>query len=507
MPDVYLNPSDLSPAQASRVLAFLNRASSAQQLHRDIEFPGEPDIGIKLGQRLLDARAALGGSFTDIVQVRSIRLIGPERFTEICVAALGLDPSRWVDLFFGAAPLSAPADTGLAVTLAARPQPAWLGMPLGVTVRVTDRGGVPRSAVPVTVQTGAGRLVWMYGFQRVEGQAITVITGADGSAVLDLLRPPSEPLSELQDAALQDALVQLDVNAGDPLKLEADFRALADLYLLERSYNLRRAIDLFVRDHREAMLAALNPGAWRLAWPMESVLLQADAVLPNAGGSSLARAVGTVVWKNWVGAWLEFLGDRLRQAAGLDASFDAALQRAKGPEVVSELLGQAQAFVAGRSGRAALWVGQKTVTEATTRLTSSPAVAKASPAVQAALLTEMPVAAREVSPTSLGSFTLVKNVSQVSKLDVQLGNEALIGEVARLDSQVLALTQQNDALARQVSTLSTDISDIRLVIAPIGPIGPIAPIAPIAPIGPIGPNTGPLVAPSPPRRRPRVKKP
>ena len=72
MPIVYLQPSDLSAVQAARVLAFLNAASSAAQLDRDIEFPGEPDIGLRLGQRLLDARAALGGQFTDIVQVADL---------------------------------------------------------------------------------------------------------------------------------------------------------------------------------------------------------------------------------------------------------------------------------------------------------------------------------------------------------------------------------------------------------------------------------------------------
>ena len=51
MPIVYLQPSDLSAVQAAQVLAFLNAATSAAQLDRDIEFPGEPDIGLRLGQR------------------------------------------------------------------------------------------------------------------------------------------------------------------------------------------------------------------------------------------------------------------------------------------------------------------------------------------------------------------------------------------------------------------------------------------------------------------------
>jgi hypothetical protein len=159
MPIVYLEPSDLSALQAQQVLDFLNRATSAEQLGRDIEFPDEPDIGVRLGQRLLDAREALGGAYTDIAQVRAVRLIGPERFTEICVGALGLDVRRWVELFYGGAPLALQAESGLAVSIDVLPQPAWLGQPLAVTVRVRDQGGSVRAGVPVTVQSGVGRLV------------------------------------------------------------------------------------------------------------------------------------------------------------------------------------------------------------------------------------------------------------------------------------------------------------------------------------------------------------
>ena len=42
---VYLEPGDLSAAQAARVLAFLNRAESAAQLAREIERTGECRLG------------------------------------------------------------------------------------------------------------------------------------------------------------------------------------------------------------------------------------------------------------------------------------------------------------------------------------------------------------------------------------------------------------------------------------------------------------------------------
>lgn len=456
---VYLQPTDLSPAQAQQVLDFLNRASSAEQLARDIEFPHELDIGVKLGQRLLDARAALGGSFTAVAQVRAVRLIGPERFTEICVAALGFQPDRWVELFYGANPMSTPTETGLAVTLQPRPQPAWLGQPLRLTVRVVDLGGTPRGGVAVTVQTGAGKLSWMYGFQHVEGQAVTVLTGTDGEAELELVREPSEPLSELHQAALENALAELDVNAGDPLKLQADFRALAQLYLLERNYNLRRAIDIYVRDHREAMLGAINPGAWRLSWPVESVLLQADAHASSGGGTAVARAVVAVQWKNWVGAWLEFFGDVLKEASGLDAKFQAALRRGANAEVIADLLGQAQNFVADQAGRSAQWLGQKTIDAAVAKVVSSdlenlPAEARS------ALLTQLEVASREVSPTTLGNFTLVTtirkklgaNITDIGTINLERLNraEALLSQVDTQAARVAELAAQAQRADTQV---------------------------------------------------------
>ena len=453
MPIVHLEPRDLSPLQAQQMIDFLNRATSAQQLARDIDFPGEPDIGVRLGQRLLDARAALGGAFTAVAQVRAVRLIGPDRFTEICVAALGFAPERWLELFHAGSPAFVPTETDLALALEVRPQPAWLGQPLALTLRVADAGGTPCAGIAVTLQTGAGTLVWMYGFTRIEGQAITVVSGADGTAEIELVRAPSEPLSDVQQAALDNAFAALDANAPDPIKLEADFRALASVYLLERSYNLRRAIDIHVRDRREAMLASINPGTWRFAWPVDSVLIQADALAAGGGGNTVARAVRTVEWKNWVGAWLEFFADTLREGAGLDAKFGQALGRGAGSaEVLVDLLGQAQRFVADQSGRTAQWLGQKTIDAAVAKVVSSD-LDNVAPAAREAVLTQFEVAAREVSPTALGSFTLVRNT-----------RKELLGSVAAVDALSLERLNRAEALVAQVDTKAARVEALAVEV-------------------------------------------
>ncbi len=494
MPIVHLEPRDLSVLQAQQVLDFLNRAASAQQLAREIEFPGEPDIGVRLGQRLLDARAALGGAFTAIVQVRAVRLIGPERFTEICIAALGFAPERWAELFYGGSPASAPTETGLALSLDVRPQPAWLGRPLALSLRVADAGGTPRAGIAVTLQTGAGTLVWMYGFTRIEGQAITVLSGADGTADIELVRAPSEPLSDLQQAALDNAFAALDAGAPDPLKLEADFRALAGLYLQERSYNLRRAIDIHVRDRREAMLASINPGTWRFAWPVDSVLVQADALAAGGGGSTVARAVRTVEWKNWVGAWLEFFADALREGAGLDAKFGKALGRAASAEVLVDLLGQAQRFVADQSGRTAQWLGQKTIDAAVAKVVSSD-LDHVAPAAREAVLTQLEVAAREVSPTALGSFTLVRNtrkellgsVSAIDALSLErlTRAEALVAQVdtkaARVEALAIEVERTSSKVGSDVTRFNTDFSRFKTDLADFNRTRPGVVVGPVSP--------------------------
>ena len=445
MPIVYLQPSDLSAVQAARVLEFLNAASSAAQLDRDIEFPGEPDIGLRLGQRLLDARAALGGQFTDIVQVRAIRLIGPERFTEICVAALGLEPTRWVELFYGGDPYATPTETGLALTLALHPQDAWLGEPRTLRLQVNDHGGTPRAGVAVTVQTSIGRLVYLYGFRRIEGQAVTVLTGGDGSAELELLTPPSEPLTETQQAALETALGGLDAQAAHPLALEAGLRAMADTYLRDRSYSLRSAVDLYVRDAHGAAIDTISRARWKLAWPVDSGLIQADVLDAEDRGTSLARAVRTATWIDWVEPWVSFLADVLEGGTPLEQDLAARAKSGDGA-VIDDLLNLAQTHLAGRAGRAAEWVGKRQVETAVDRFIGSGVDVLPGRRAQR-------VAAKRTRPD------LGQRIDTVAQLN--LAEFEHIGVLAR---EVEARATAVDAQLRQVQELAQAVNQDRLAI-------------------------------------------
>lgn len=465
MPIVYLQPSDLSAVQAERVLAFLNAATSAEQLARDIEFPREPDIGVRLGQRLLDARAALGGSFSDILQVRAVRLIGPERFTEICVAALGLDPTRWVELFYGGEALATPTESGLVLSLALHPQDAWLGEPRTLRLQVDDHGGTPRAGVAVTVQASLGRLVYLYGFHRIEGQAVTVLTGSDGSAELELLTPPTEPLTENQQAALETALAALDPRAAHPLALEAGLKAMAEAYLRDRSYSLRTAIDLYVRDAHGAAVDTISRERWKLAWPVDSGLIQADVLDAGGRGSSLARAVRTATWIDWVEPWTSFLADVLAGGTPLEQELAARATSGDGA-LLDGLLNLAQTRLAGHAGRAAEWIGKRQLEAAVDRFIGS-GVETLPAQARDAVVSQLGVAAAEVGPRSLGSYTLDtatradlgQRIDTVA--DLNLAEFEHLGTLAR---EVEARAGAVDAQLRQVQALALEVHQDRQAI-------------------------------------------
>lgn len=465
MPVVYLQPSDLSALQAARVLDFLNAATSAEQLARDIEFPREPDIGVRLGQRLLDARAALGGRFTDILQVRAVRLIGPERFTEICVAALGLEPTRWVELFFGGEPLATPTETGLVLSLALHPQDAWLGEPRTLRLQVNDHGGTPRAGVAVTVQTSVGRLVYLYGFRRIEGQAVTVLTGGDGSAELELLTPPSEPLTENQQAALETALAGLDARADHPLALEAGLRAMAETYLRDRSYSLRSAVDLYVRDARDAAIDTLSRTRWKMAWPVDSGLIQADVLDAEDRGSSVARAVRTATWIDWVEPWVSFLADVLEGGTALDQTLAARAQAGDGT-VLDDLLNLAQGRLAGRAGRTAEWLGKRQVEAAVDRFLGS-GVDVLPVEARDAVVAQLGAAAAGIGPRTLGSYTLSTAARQDLGQRIDTVAQLNLAEFENLGTLARAVEERAsavDAQLQQVQALAQAVQQDRLAI-------------------------------------------
>ena len=99
----YLRLQDIKPAEARRVLAFLNTVRTAGEIVDAVKLVGGRDVGIKVAQNVLNRRAQLGG-FTDLKQVISVSQVGTERFTKI-IAGLGKilanDQQVFLDLING----------------------------------------------------------------------------------------------------------------------------------------------------------------------------------------------------------------------------------------------------------------------------------------------------------------------------------------------------------------------------------------------------------------------
>jgi hypothetical protein len=235
---VYLDPGDVPAADARRVLDALNAATSARELDVAIEFPGEPDIGVKLGQRLLDRRDELGG-YADLQQVRDVRLIGPERFTEIVVALSGRSVFELLGVAGGSVGRPQPAAT---LDLAVLRQGPYLGQLTTVVVTATVDGR-RRPGIEVLLTTGTGRLRAVTGGRVAEGAAIPVVTAQDGT-VRATWSPNVEPsLSSTSLAALAVALGSLAPEADAPIDTLDGLRALVAAYRWEPNTELRHAVD------------------------------------------------------------------------------------------------------------------------------------------------------------------------------------------------------------------------------------------------------------------------
>lgn len=484
MATVTLQPQDLTPAQAARVLALLNSASSAQALAAAIEIPGELDIGVRLAQRLLDARAQLGGRFTQLAQVRAVRLIGPERFTEICAAALGLDPRRWItqlgnftdrqaaleaqlSRLSGLAEGAQAQREGARLDLTAKPQPLWLGQALDIRLVCTDLAGRPLPGRRVTVTTSTGTLEVAFGYAVQRAAGVAVRTGADGSARLSLRLSPPDGLTAEQQAVLEGALETLDPQAESAVDLAPALAALAEVYSSERAGTLRAALDLYARQYRAVFLDRLNPGGAGVAFALETSVLRAD--LHGAdGAASLAHAVLVANHRNWVGAWLEALGEFVAGQSALDAAFGGAGQRgATGQRLVNDLVAEAQVYVARLPGLAAQWAAQRRVQTAMQRYLARETAQLDLPTRQG-LFAQLTNAAEQITPESRGTLAAVAQAkAELGTRIEQVGgfSGALADEMRGLRTEVVARAQDVSRTAATVAQQAAQVQTDRAAVS------------------------------------------
>lgn len=485
---VYLEPADLSASQVARILAFLNGAQSAAEIAAGVEFPGELDIGVKLAERLLVARAEHGGLFASLEQVRAVPLIGPERFTELCAAVLKLDPRHWVGQLgqfldqqehiaaravqLGAQLAALEQLTGSVALLELRasPQPAWLGQGLWIEAELRDASGQPLANRELTLETNLGLLESSFGFVLQRAPALRVRTGADGVARLQLQFQPLEPLTRDQQNALARSLDGLDASAETPRAVRNDFLKLAALYDDEHEVHLRRAIDIYARHYKSAVFDRLNPDDAEYAWPLESAVVRAH-YHPVAGSAGVATsAVLPVAWKNWLGAWFEYLRQYLEQGRALQAALAAAKRRgASGYRLVADLVGQAHTFVAGQKGLAAEWASQRLVGGAVREFLAD-GLEGVDESTRAMLFPSLELAADQLRVGNAGALALVDNtraelqgnIEQIAKIDTGMlaeianARQDVLANAARVNEDIAAFDLRRDAVDEKLKGFDRD---------------------------------------------------
>jgi predicted nuclease with TOPRIM domain len=368
----YLSPDDLSADQAQRVLDFLNGVQTAREIADRVEYPGELDVGLRVAQRILDRRAALGGAFTDIEQVATVPYVGPERFTEIVVAITDYRPPGTtaqtlqdeLDRLYARLGVASGAVRQLHVTLRPVLPRTYLGQRLSLVVEVTRMPDErPARDVPVTLLTSWGRIASVDGFSTQQDPSVTLRTGVDGTCRATLIAVTDEPVRWEQQVALDAVLESLDPGAQTPREVEGQLAEIARRYRVTENTSLRGAIDIYFKFHARARLDAINAVDPLSAWPIENATVVAH-VQEGLGAEPLstvgATAVHTVAFRNWLPAWLALYRDRARSESGLSGQLgDLLAAGSNASYVLPSAYRRIQQYVAGEWGMVGELVGRE----------------------------------------------------------------------------------------------------------------------------------------------------
>jgi hypothetical protein len=419
MAERYLRPEDVRPEHARQVLAFLNSATSAEEIAAAVEIADELDVGVRLGQRILARRQEIG-RFTDLAQIRSIPYIGPERFTEIVVTLSDARLPSEVDpgeLLREIAALRAEiralrgAHAPPRVTLRALQESPFLGQPVDVVVNVSEADGVrPRVDAPITLTAIGGRLRAVDGLSTVEGATVTVRTDGAGVARAVLLPLLSEELLPAQEDTLESALQLLSITAARPRETEEGLREMARRYRWDGNAFLRAAIDVYFRDYGSGLLETVNARDYLAAWLRVEVTVQAHVREDSTPGPEAttvqASAALTVRLRNWLGAWLE----AIQTVTAGDARLEDELAGAADPEnpglLVGQVYGRVRDFMSAQRGLVGEYVGRR-VAEDSLRSYVQGGIANLPAEQQLAVFPALDVASQTVKTGGTAMFVAV----------------------------------------------------------------------------------------------------
>ncbi len=366
----YIKPESLSPAEVRQVLEFLNGAKTVEDIADTIEIPGELDVGVRIAQRLLNRRDALGGEFTDIQQIANTPYVGPERFTEIVAVLTGRSMERVVESG-GVSPsvlqelrelkemvrsLQAAMGGGYRISMRLARAGLYLGQSAIILVEVRDtQKNKPKANQPLTLATSWGALETHVGFEKRHGSIVTAQTDIHGKAKIKITGPTYEQLTDAQQLALDSALRTLDPAAPTPNDDAPGLDNLVLQYQATGNVALRQAMDIYFRTRSEALSSSVNPPSPNNAWPCIDALVTAylhEGDEQSRGGNVVeSTAVLKVCVKDWIVPWYQAYLKHLEERCTISQDFNRFKEQvADKGQLLDNMVNRLNSYASGEYG-------------------------------------------------------------------------------------------------------------------------------------------------------------
>lgn len=486
MPIVYLTPEDLTAAQAVQVLDFLNAVNSAEEIATRIEIEAELDVGLGVGQRILDFRRQLPEGFTSLQQLMDVPLVGPERFTEIVAVITGIPlpqftPPRLEEMIgrLLARQLQAssstlgPASEPYRIVVLPPAGVPWLGQEISLTLKVLSAPTQkPVANLPVTLESGTLALSTQFGYETRQGPLVTCPTATDGTVRLRLRHGFDELLTGDQQAALGDALRRLPSDTPAPRDMQHAWEELTAAYQDVRNNRLRSAIDIVYRSAARRLTGNINERDQLYQWQYQSDLLRIYLGAGSSPGDSLSPVLDATAeqtgiyhlrWREWLLPWRQVYLELLSRK-NLQQTFADARQRIRSESgLTASILGHAYRFVAEQNGALGEDLGQRVIGREIQHFLARE-INDVSAESKTSMFPSLLLASENISRSNTGTLSLVNQ----NRADVELlideridGVNLATGEISHSLSQLnLQLEQLDGRLAQQdtrFGQLQTDL--------------------------------------------------
>jgi hypothetical protein len=317
---VDIKPEDVSALDAKKVLDSLNSLNTPEEIDRAVELVGEPDVGIKLGRRILDWRENIG-KFESLEQILDVPLIGPKRFTDIVVSLTGRSAEEIKSDSYTAvlrelkalrdkvSTLEAFNKNCRRVTLRIVKNAEFLGQPLVIEAKVIDHNLNPVTGAPVAFAATWGDLKMNDGFSTRQGACIKGTTGVTGTVAVTLMSPLPEPLKKTQQVALESMLSTLKPDALCPSETESALKNMAKQYRWDIKENFRQAVDIYFQTLKESPKQHINTHDYMTAWSFVESTVFAHVLegFSSEESNTAVEASGAlnIRLKNWLGPWMQ----------------------------------------------------------------------------------------------------------------------------------------------------------------------------------------------------------